>query len=156
MSIILQAQHDSFPLIRPFRIARGTKIVADVVTVTISDGDRVGRGEGVPYPRYGETIEGTIAAIEQVRSLIEQGAGRIDLLDALPAGAARNAVDCALWDLEARKAGRDLADMIGNPTPARLASALTIVIDIYEFRRLPRRKFKIVSHYASPGLELLF
>ena len=56
--------------------------MADVVTVTIGDGDAVGRGEGVPYPRYGETIEGTLAAIEQVRALIEQGDGRTELLDA--------------------------------------------------------------------------
>ena len=132
MSIILQAQHDSFPLIRPFRIARGTKIVADVVTVTITDGDRVGRGEGVPYPRYGETIEGTIAAIEQVRSLIEQGAGRIVLLDALPAGAARNAVDCALWDLEASRSGGDVAEMLGAPALHDVPSAMTVVIDTPE------------------------
>jgi L-alanine-DL-glutamate epimerase-like enolase superfamily enzyme len=132
MSIILQAQHDSFPLIRPFRIARGTKIVADVVTVTIKDGDWVGRGEGVPYPRYGETIEGTIAAIEQVRALIEQGGGRSELMSALPAGAARNAVDCALWDLEARRSGRDVAAMIKGPALHDVPSAMTVVIDTPE------------------------
>jgi L-alanine-DL-glutamate epimerase-like enolase superfamily enzyme len=132
MSIILQAQHDSFPLIRPFRIARGTKIVADVVTVTIKDGDWLGRGEGVPYPRYGETIEGTIAAIEQVRQLIERGGGRFDLMSALPAGAARNAVDCALWDLEARRSGRDVAAMIKGPALHDVPSAMTVVIDTPE------------------------
>jgi L-alanine-DL-glutamate epimerase-like enolase superfamily enzyme len=132
MSITLQAQHDSFPLIRPFRIARGTKTVADVVTVTIRDGDKVGRGEGVPYPRYGETIEETIAAIEQVRSLIEQGGGRSELMNALPAGAARNAVDCALWDLEARRSGRDVADMIGGAALNDMPSAMTVVIDTPE------------------------
>ena len=132
MSITLQAQHDSFPLNRPFRIARGTKTVADVVTVTIADGDAVGRGEGIPYPRYGETIEGTLAAIAQVRPLIEQGGGRAELLDALPAGAARNAVDCALWDLEARRAGRDVADLIGGPALHDVPSAMTVVIDAPE------------------------
>ena len=132
MSITLQAQHDSFPLIRPFRIARGTKIVADVVTVTIKDGDSVGRGEGVPYPRYGETIEGTIAAIEQVRPLIERGGGRSELMSALPAGAARNAVDCALWDLEARRSGRDVAAMIEGPALHDVPSAMTVVIDTPE------------------------
>ena len=75
MSRTLRAQHDRFPLIRPFRIARGTKTAADVVTVTIGEGDAIGRGEAVPYPRYGETIDGTLAAIEQVRPLIEQGGG---------------------------------------------------------------------------------
>ena len=125
----LRAQHDSFPLIRPFRIARGTKTVADVVTVTIGEGDAMGRGEAVPYPRYGETIDGTLAAIEQVRPLIERGAGRAELLDAMPAGAARNALDCALWDLEARLSGQDVATTTGTAPLRSVASAMTVVID---------------------------
>jgi len=129
MSIALHAQHDRFPLIRPFRIARGTKTAADVVTVTISDGDVAGWGEAVPYPRYGETIEGTLAAIERVRPLIERGASRTELLNLLPAGAARNAIDCALWDLEARRSRRDVADMIGGPALQPVPSAMTVVID---------------------------
>jgi L-alanine-DL-glutamate epimerase-like enolase superfamily enzyme len=132
MSRTLRAEHDRFPLIRPFRIARGTKTVADVVTVTIGEGDRVGRGEAVPYPRYGETIEGTLAAIGQIRPLIEQGGGRSELLDALPPGAARNAIDCALWDLETRLSGRDVAAMIGGPALHPVASAMTVVIDTPE------------------------
>jgi L-alanine-DL-glutamate epimerase-like enolase superfamily enzyme len=86
----------------------------------------------VPYPRYDETIEGTLAAIEQVRPLIEQGAGRTRLLDALPAGAARNAIDCALWDLEARQTGRDVAAMIGGPALHEIPSAMTVTIDTPE------------------------
>ena len=132
MPIILHAQHDRFPLIRPFRIARGTKTVADVVTVTIEEGDAIGRGEAVPYPRYGETIEGTLAAIAEARALVEQGATRADLLEALPAGAARNAVDCALWDLEARKSRRDVAAMIGGEALRTMPSAMTVVIDTPE------------------------
>lgn len=132
MSRTLRAQHDRFPLIRPFRIARGTKTVADVVTVTIGEGEAIGRGEAVPYPRYGETIDDTLAAIEQARTFVEQGGGRRDLLDALPAGAARNAIDCALWDLEARLSGRDVATMIGGAPLRSVASALTIVIDTPE------------------------
>lgn len=132
MSRLLRAQHNCFPLIRPFRIARGTKVAADVVTVTIGEGDAVGRGEAVPYPRYDETIQGTLAAIEQVRPLIEGGGTRADLLDALPAGAARNAIDCALWDLEVQLAQRDVAAMIGAPPPGLIASAITVVIDTPE------------------------
>lgn len=132
MSRTLRAQHDRFPLIRPFRIARGTKTAADVVTVTIGEGDWSGRGEAVPYPRYGETIDGALAAIERVRPLIERGAGRTELLDALPAGAARNAIDCALWDLEARLTGRDVAAMIGGQAVEAMPSAMTIVIDAPE------------------------
>ena len=129
MSRTLQASHERFALTRPFRIARGVKTQADVITVTLREGEWAGRGEGVPYPRYGESIEGALAAIEGVRGEIEEGADRQALLSLLPPGAARNAVDCALWDLEAGRSGRDVATMIGAPAPARLASALTIVID---------------------------
>jgi len=128
----LHAQHDSFPLSRPFRIARGTKTVAEVVTVTVGEGDVFGRGEGVPYPRYGETIDGTLAAIEQARTLIERGAGRDELLSAMPAGAARNALDCALWDLEARLSGRSVAALSGGVPLRSVPSAMTVVIDTPE------------------------
>jgi L-alanine-DL-glutamate epimerase-like enolase superfamily enzyme len=128
----LDAQHDRFALTHPFRIARGVKTAADVITVTIRQGNEVGRGEGVPYPRYGESVESGLAAIDDIRPLIEGEAGRQDLLKAMPAGAARNAVDCALWDLEARQAKRSVAEMIGAPEPGRIASALTIVIDTPE------------------------
>ena len=128
----LRAQHDRFPLSRPFRISRGVKTAADVVTVSIGESGVTGRGEAVPYPRYGETIESALAAIEQVRPLVERGGGREALLNALPAGAARNAVDCALWDLEARRSGTDVGRMIGAGAPGPVASALTIVIDTPE------------------------
>lgn len=131
----LTARHDAFALARPFRIARGVKTVADVVTVTLTDRastgtSLTGRGEGVPYARYGETIGTALAAIERVRPAIEHGARRAELLDLLPAGAARNAVDCALWDLEARQAGRSVAASIGAAAAAvPLASAITLGID---------------------------
>jgi L-alanine-DL-glutamate epimerase-like enolase superfamily enzyme len=128
----LNAQHDSFELAQPFRIARGVKTAADVITVTIGDGTAQGRGEGVPYPRYGESVESALAAIEEARPLIERGAGREELLAALPAGAARNALDSALWDLEARLYRRTVAEMIGDPAPERLVSALTVGIDTPE------------------------
>ena len=128
----LYAQHDRFALTRPFRIARGVKTAADVITVTVTDGAAVGLGEGVPYPRYGESIETSLAAIEEVRPLIEAGAAREALQLLLPPGAARNAIDCALWDLEARQSGRDVAGLLGAPAPERLATALTIVIDTPE------------------------
>lgn len=125
----LAARHDRFLLTRPFRISRGVKTEADVVTVTIRGGELEGRGEGVPYARYGESVASALEAIEGIRPAIEAGAGREELLSLLPAGAARNAVDCALWDLEAREAGRSVAELIGAPEPGPLASALTIVID---------------------------
>jgi L-alanine-DL-glutamate epimerase-like enolase superfamily enzyme len=151
MSRTLHAQHDRFPLKAPFRIARGVKTAAEVVTVTIADGDAVGRGEAVPYPRYDESVESAFAEIESVRGKIEEGAGREALLESLPAGAARNALDCALWDLEARMSGRDVAAMIGGAPPAPVATALTISIDTPEamaeaaaaVRHVPLLKVKV-------------
>ncbi|HEX8400593.1 MAG TPA: N-acetyl-D-Glu racemase DgcA [Allosphingosinicella sp.] len=125
----LDARHDRFALNRPFRISRGVRTATDVITVTIGQGEVVGRGEGVPYARYGESIESALAAIESVRAAIEAGADRTELPTLLPPGAARNAIDCALWDLEARLGGCSVAQLLGAPKPGPIASALTIVID---------------------------
>ncbi|AQR73966.1 N-acetyl-D-Glu racemase DgcA [Sphingomonas sp. LM7] len=129
MSRILRAQHDSFPLSQPFRISRGVKTQAEVVTVELEQGGVVGRGEGVPYARYDESIESALAAIDDARDAVQGGTDRAQLLGLLPPGAARNAIDCALWDLEARLGGRSVADKIGAPEPERLVSALTVGID---------------------------
>ncbi|WP_308515375.1 N-acetyl-D-Glu racemase DgcA [Sphingomonas flavescens] len=125
----LSVRHDRFPLSRPFRISRGVKTAADVVTVSVEQGGVVGRGEGVPYPRYGESLDSVIAQIEAAQTEVEEGADRDTLLTAIPPGAARNAIDCALWDLEARLSGRTVAALIGAPEPTALISALTIGID---------------------------
>ena len=126
----VRSEHEFFPLNAPFRISRGVKTAADVVTVTISEDGISGRGEAVPYPRYGESVESSLAAVESVRDLIERGGGRDVLLDALPAGAARNALDCALWDLEARLTGRDVQEMIGGQPIGPIATALTVALDM--------------------------
>jgi L-alanine-DL-glutamate epimerase-like enolase superfamily enzyme len=115
----LVAHHDRLLLHTPFRISRGVKTAADVVVATIADGTRRGRGEAVPYARYGETVDSVLAQIQHVLRAITDGADRTALLDLLPPGAARNAIDCALWDL----AGD------APPAPPRIASAITIVID---------------------------
>lgn len=125
----LDARHDRFGLNAPFRISRGVKTEADVVTVTIRQGDAIGRGEGVPYPRYGETIKDAIDAIGGIASLVEAGLSRDDLARRMPPGAARNAIDNALWDLEAKLVGISVAALAGLPDPAPVASAITIAID---------------------------
>ena len=125
----LSARHERFALARPFRISRGVKTAADVVTVTLSEDGIDGRGEGVPYPRYGESVDSVLAEIAAVRGAIEAGAGREELLTLMDPGAARNAVDCALWDLEAKRAGATVAGMLGEPAPGPIATALTIGID---------------------------
>jgi L-alanine-DL-glutamate epimerase-like enolase superfamily enzyme len=129
MARTLRARHDRFALSRPFRISRGVRTAADVVTVEIAHGGVTGRGEGVPYPRYGESVEGALAQIAAVRDSIETGAGRAELLSLLEPGAARNAVDAALWDFEAKLLGRSVAELIGAPEPGPVPTALTVVID---------------------------
>jgi len=101
----LAARAEHWPLATAFVISRGAKTQADVVVAEIVESAYRGRGEAVPYARYGETVEGVLRQIEAVRSQIEAGAGCKELQELLPAGAARNALDCALWDLAAKKAG---------------------------------------------------
>ena len=125
----LDVAHDRFGLSTPFRISRGVKTAADVVTVTLRQGGTTGRGEAVPYARYGEGIADTIAAIRAIAPALSDGAGRKDLATLLPAGAARNAVDCALWDLEARLADTTVAALAGLGEPVALPSAITISLD---------------------------
>lgn len=125
----LDVAHDRFGLSTPFRISRGVKTAADVVTVTIAQGRTIARGEAVPYARYGEDVDGTLTAIRAIGPQIAAGASRADLADLLPAGAARNAVDCALWDLEAKLAGTSVAALAGIAEPVALPSAITIGLD---------------------------
>jgi L-alanine-DL-glutamate epimerase-like enolase superfamily enzyme len=101
----LSARLERWPLAAAFVISRGSKSEAEVVVAEIADGEHRGRGEAVPYARYDETPDGVLAQIESVRDRIETGAGRAELQDLLAPGAARNAIDCALWDLEAKRRG---------------------------------------------------
>jgi L-Ala-D/L-Glu epimerase len=130
MGRTLSCRAETFPLSTPFRISRGIKTAAEIVMVEIAQDGLVGRGECVPYPRYGETIEGTIGMIETARRALESGLSRADLLELMPAGAARNAVDCAIWDLEARLAGSDVFTMLGRKQPPEpIATAMTVGLD---------------------------
>lgn len=101
----LNIGHESWPLNRVFTISRGSKTSAEVLVVKIQDGEHVGYGECVPYARYGESVDSVSALIEQQRAAIEAGMTREALQSALPSGAARNALDCALWDLERQLCG---------------------------------------------------
>ena len=123
MKIVAQAER--WPLAAPFAIARGVKDVAEVVVATVDDGQHAGRGECVPYARYGETVAGVLAAINDFTGPWERQA----LLAAMPTGAARNAIDCALWDLAARKAGRPVWQLAGRPRPAECVTAYTLSLD---------------------------
>jgi len=131
MMRVLLAEAERFPIAGTFAISRGSKTRAEVVVCTIRRGDNVGRGECVPYGRYGESIAGVLAAIEGMRTAVERGMERSELNASMPAGAARNALDCALWDLEAKASGRPVADMIGV-SPRPIVTAFTLSLDTPE------------------------
>ncbi|WP_413993438.1 N-acetyl-D-Glu racemase DgcA [Labrys okinawensis] len=126
MSVRFSLSVERWPLANVFTIARGSKTEAVVVVAEIERDGVTGRGECVPYARYGETVEGVIAAIEARRGLLEAGLGREALQGAMPAGAARNAIDCAFWDLEAKREGRPAWQLAGLPAPQPVITAYTI------------------------------
>jgi L-alanine-DL-glutamate epimerase-like enolase superfamily enzyme len=125
----LHAVREVFPIRGVFRISRGARTESVVVAVTIHEGDVAGRGECVPYPRYGESVDSVLEQIARVRAAVEGGAGRDAVQDLLPAGAARNAVDCALWDLEAKRSRRPVWALAGLERPRPLTTAFTLSVD---------------------------
>ena len=122
----LSARIERWPLADAFTISRGSKTEAVVVVVELDDGTHRGRGELVPYARYGETPEGIVAAIEAMRPRLPQGLDRAALQGAMPAGAARNALDCAYWDLNAKRTGWRAYELAGVDAPGPLTTAYTI------------------------------
>lgn len=128
MPPILSARLERWPLAAPFVIARGAKTEAEVVVAEIADGPHRGRGEAVPYARYDETPDSVLAQIKGVAEAVAAGLTRAALQDALPPGAARNAVDCALWDLEAKQAGRRVWELIGRARIDPVKTCFTLSI----------------------------
>jgi L-alanine-DL-glutamate epimerase-like enolase superfamily enzyme len=128
----LEIRSERFPLARAFTISRGSKTEAEVIVCTISEGGHAGRGECVPYARYGETMASVHSAIEKITGQVAGGMDRQSLLRAMPAGAARNAVDCALWDLEAKLSGRPAYQAAGEPSMRPLTTAVTISLGLPE------------------------
>ena len=128
-SVTIEARHEAWPLREAFVISRGAKTAADVVVVEVSDGEHIGRGEAVPYARYGETVEGVLDAI---RSAAVQIASHADLADRLKPGAALNALDCAFWDLESKQTGVRVSERAGLPEPAAKITAFTLSLDAPE------------------------
>ena len=126
MGLSLTVRTERWPIAGSFTIARGAKTQAEVVVAEVSDGVRAGRGECVPYARYGETIAGVAAALEGMRAPLADGLTRQALQHAMPAGAARNALDCALWDFEAKASNKPVHGLAGVPEPRPLVTAYTI------------------------------
>jgi L-alanine-DL-glutamate epimerase-like enolase superfamily enzyme len=122
----LAARIERWPIAGAFTISRGAKTEAVTVVAEISQGSHTGRGECVPYARYGETPEATLAAILAMQEALHRGFDRQALQGALPAGAARNALNCALIDLEAKIRGRRAWELLGRPAPRACTTAFTI------------------------------
>jgi L-alanine-DL-glutamate epimerase-like enolase superfamily enzyme len=122
----LAARIEHWPIAGAFTISRGAKTEVITVVAELSRSGHTGRGECVPYARYGETPEATLAALLSMREALGKGLGRQALQAALPAGAARNALDCALIDLEARIGGRRAWELLGRPAPRPCTTAFTI------------------------------
>jgi len=123
---ILDVRIERFPIAGTFTISRGAKTEAVTVVAELRLGDHTGRAECVPYPRYGETPEAALQALQAMREAVSRGLDRQALQAVMPAGAARNALDCAFIDLEAKRAGMRAWDLLGRPQPAACTTAYTI------------------------------
>jgi L-alanine-DL-glutamate epimerase-like enolase superfamily enzyme len=128
-ALSIEARSEKWPLKEAFTISRGSKTAAHVVVVTVRDGAYAGRGEAVPYGRYGETVEGVLSDIDIVS---RSGAGHADLVQILKPGAALNALDCAFWDLEAKRSGRSVSALATLPPPNAKVTAFTLSLDTPE------------------------
>jgi L-alanine-DL-glutamate epimerase-like enolase superfamily enzyme len=123
---------ETWPIAGRFTISRGSKTEARTVVVTLFEDGAVGRGECVPYARYGETVAGVVAALEAARGAIEQGLGRDEIAKVIAPRAARNALDCATWDLESKLCGIPVWQLAGLDPPKPLITAYTLSLDTPE------------------------
>jgi L-Ala-D/L-Glu epimerase len=145
----LSVSRRSWPLAQPFAISRGSKTTADVVIAELHDGDSHGRGECVPYPRYGESVDSVVAALEAMKGAVFSGLNRESLQAALPPGAARNALDAAFWDIEAKRAYRSAGELAGIGAMKPLVTAYTLSLDTPE-----RMGAAAAAQKARPLLKL--
>ena len=125
----LAVRRESWPLRQAFSISRGTRTASEVVVAEVIDGEHTGRGECFPYAHYGETVEGVMELAQSQADAIAGGMDRAGLQSALPPGAARNAVDCALWDLDSKRAGQRAWELAGLPAPGPVTTVYTLSLD---------------------------
>ena len=169
----LTITESAWPLAKAFVISRGSRTEARVLQVAITDGDHSGRGECVPYARYGESLKSVTAQIESLRSQLENGLTRAELREQLTPGAARNALDCAMWDLEAKLSGQSVAELSGLGHSQQLLTAQTLSIGTPEsmaeeallYKDYPLLKIKLDAelilervqavHAAAPQAEFI-
>jgi L-alanine-DL-glutamate epimerase-like enolase superfamily enzyme len=139
----------AWPLARPRLTAHGVETAADVVVAEISDGDSRGRGEGVPQRRFGESIDSVVAALEAMKRAVAAGLNRDTLQNALPPGAARNALDCAFWAIDADRAYCSVAELAGLGAVSPLMTALTVGFDTPD-----KMAEQAAAHRTRPLLKL--
>ena len=170
----LTVTREAWPLADVFRISRGVRTMSEVIVATITDGKDTARGECFPYARYGESLDSAEAQINSVVSAVGDGAGRDDLARLLPPGAARNAVDCALWDLEAKRLGKRVWEIAGLGDLRSVTTVFTLGVDepsvmaakAAENKARPHLKLKMIGdgqdidrvaaiHDASPAAGLV-
>jgi len=125
----LHIQHEIMPLRTPFRISRGVRKDAHVVSVSLGRDGLFGRGEATPYSHYGESPGSVIAQIESIKTKLKPSLTNVELSRLLPAGAARNAVDCALWELRAKQEGRTVWQLLNLSEPASICTMVTVGLD---------------------------
>jgi L-Ala-D/L-Glu epimerase len=124
----IEAHEQSWPLDKPFRISRGARTEARVVVVTVTDGRHIGRGEAAPIRRYNQSPDSVLAQIESIKKSAHH-LDRQQLQNLLPAGAARNALDCALWDVEAKISGKRAWELTSIPLADEIETSFTISLD---------------------------
>ncbi len=151
----LTLTHRAWPLASPFATARGGRTTAGIVVADIADGDSRGRGEGVPLERFGETVESVVAALEAMKGAIVSGLDRETLQSAMPAGAARSTLDCAFWDIDAKRAYSSAAALAGLGAGTPVATAFAIGLDTPEnmaAQAAARRVHKLLKlHLGGDG-----
>jgi L-alanine-DL-glutamate epimerase-like enolase superfamily enzyme len=156
-ALALSVRVERWPIAGSFVISRGAKSEAVVVVAELSRGNHRGRGECVPYARYGETDAYVAEAIRAMATELAQGLDRTGLQSAMPPGAARNALDCAFWDLEAKCAGRPAHELLGEAPPKPLITAYTISLGTpQEMRsgvRKPQACRSLRSSWGQPGIR---
>jgi L-alanine-DL-glutamate epimerase-like enolase superfamily enzyme len=145
----LHVTRRSWPLAQPFAISRGSKTTAEVVVAELYDGDFRGRGECVPYPRYGESVDSVAAALEAMKGAVFSGLNRDTLQHAMPPGAARNALDAAFWDIEAKRSNCRAGDLAGLGVLKPVVTAYTLSLDTPE-----RMGAAAAAQRARPLLKL--
>lgn len=145
MAIDLKLYVESWEMKDPIVVSRGTYSQAQLVVVELTRNGVTGRGECCPTAHYGESVDSVCEQIRGMRSELQQGLSRQQLLESLPPGAARNGIDCALWDLECKQEGVSIWDKLGLQKPERLATAMTVVLGETDKMAEKAREFQAFS-----------